>query len=298
MNNKHSNSSKARLVSRNKHRQSNITRKGSSHSPWHDPYHLLLTLDWHWFFGLIGLGYITINALFALLYVAGGDCIQNARPGHFWDTFFFSVQTMASIGYGAMYPRPECTYTNILVTIESLTGLMGLTVATGLMFARFSRPTAKVLFSRVAVIAPHNGVPTLMFRTANQRHNQILQAELQVSLVRNEVSLEGELMRRLYDLKLVRNQSPIFSLTWTVMHQIDESSPFYGATSESLAQMEAEIVVMLTGIDDTVSQAIHARYSYTAEELLWNQRFVDILVRKGDGGRAIDYTRFHDVREI
>ena len=298
MNNKHSNSSKARLVSRNKHRQSNITRKGSSHSPWHDPYHLLLTLDWHWFFGLIGLGYITINALFALLYVAGGDCIQNARPGHFWDTFFFSLQTMASIGYGAMYPRPECTYTNILVTIESLTGLMGLTVATGLMFARFSRPTAKVLFSRVAVIAPHNGVPTLMFRTANQRHNQILQAELQVSLVRNEVSLEGELMRRLYDLKLVRNQSPIFSLTWTVMHQIDESSPLYGATSESLAEMEAEIVVMLTGIDDTVSQAIHARYSYTAEELLWNQRFVDILVRKGDGGRAIDYTRFHDVREI
>jgi inward rectifier potassium channel len=298
MNNKHNTFAKARLVSRNKHRKSNITRKGSSHSLWHDPYHLLLTLDWPWFFGLIGLGYITTNAIFALLYLLGGDCIQNARPSYFWDTFFFSVQTMASIGYGAMYPRPECTYTNILVTIESLTGLMGLTVATGLMFARFSRPTAKVLFSRVALIAPYNGVPTLMFRTANQRHNQILQAELKVSLVRNEVSLEGDFMRRLYDLKLVRSQSSIFALTWTVMHQIDESSPLYGATSDSLAQMEAEIVVMLTGIDETVSQAIHARYSYMAEELLWNHRFVDILVRKGDGGRVIDYTRFHDVRRI
>lgn len=285
-------------MSRNKPRKLNITRKGSSHALWHDPYHLLLTLDWHWFYGVIGLGYITINAIFALLYLAGGDCIQNARNNYFWDTFFFSVQTMASIGYGAMYPRPECTYTNILVTIESLTGLMGLTVATGLMFARFSRPTAKLLFSRVAVITPHNGVPTLMFRTANKRHNQILQAELKVSLVWNEVSLEGEFMRRLYDLKLVRSQSSIFALTWTVMHQIEESSPLYGATSDSLAQTEAEIVVMLTGIDETVSQAIHARYSYRAEELLWNQRFVDILVRKGDRGVVIDYSRFHDVRRI
>ncbi len=285
-------------MSRNKPRKSNITRKGASHSLWQEPYHLLLTLDWHWFFGLIGLGYIITNAIFALLYLAGGDCIQNARNNYFWDTFFFSVQTMASIGYGAMYPRPECTYTNILVTIESLTGLMGLTVATGLMFARFSRPTAKVLFSQVAAIAPYNGVPTLMFRTANQRHNQILQAELKVSLVRNEVSLEGEFMRRLEDLKLVRSQSSIFALTWTVMHQIDESSPLYGATPDSLAEMEAEIVVMLTGIDDTVSQAIYARHSYIAEELLWNHRFVDILVRTGDRRLVIDYTRFHDVRRI
>ncbi|MCP2730293.1 ion channel [Limnofasciculus baicalensis] len=284
-------------MSQNKQIKSNIIRQGSSHSLWHDPYHLLLTIDWYWFLGLIGLAYIMTNALFALLYLAGGDCIQNARHGYFWDAFFFSVQTMASIGYGAMYPLRECTYTNILVTIESITGLMVLTVATGLMFARFSRPTAKVLFSRVAVISPYNGVPTLMFRTANQRHNQILQAELQVTLVRNQVTLEGEFMRRFYDLKLVRSQSLVFALTWTAMHQIDRGSPLYGATAESLAQMEAEIVIMLTGIDDTVSQAIHARYSYMAEELLWNHRFVDILVRKGDGGSVIDYTRFHDVRE-
>lgn len=280
------------------HKQLNIIRQGSSHSPWHDPYHLLLTLDWPWFVGLIGLIYIATNALFAILYLAGGDCIENARHGYFWDAFFFSVQTMASIGYGAMYPRLECPYTNALVTIESITGLMVLTIATGLMFARFSNPTAKVLFSKVAVIAPHNGVPTLIFRTANQRHNQIVSADLKVTLVRNEVNSEGEFMRRFSDLKLVRSQSPIFALSWTVMHQIDEHSPLYGATSESLAETETEIAIVLTGIDDTVSQPIHARHFYMADELLWNHRFVDILVRNADGGHAIDYTKFHDVTEI
>ncbi|HBB35839.1 MAG TPA: ATP-sensitive inward rectifier potassium channel 10 [Cyanobacteria bacterium UBA8803] len=287
-----------RMVNRDRNRRLDILRKGSSHSLWRDPYHLLLTLHWPWFFGLIGVGYIAANALFALLYLAGGDCIQNARPGYFWDTFFFSVQTMASIGYGAMYPRPECTYTNILVTIEALTGLMGLTIATGLMFARFSRPTARVLFSRVAVIAPHDGVPTLMFRTANERRNQILEAQLQVSLLRNEVTLEGEFMRRFYDLKLVRSQTPIFALTWTAMHQIDESSPLYGATPNSLSEEEAEIIVTLTGLDETVSQTIHARHSYVTEEILWHRRFVDLFVRKRDGRRIIDYTRFHDVKSV
>ncbi|HAG84558.1 MAG TPA: ATP-sensitive inward rectifier potassium channel 10 [Cyanobacteria bacterium UBA12227] len=282
----------------NQERRFQIIRKGSTHSHWHDPYHLLLTLDWPWFFGLIGVGYIIVNALFALLYLAAGDCIENARPGYFWDAFFFSVQTMASIGYGAMYPRLECTYTNILVTIEALTGLMGLTIATGLMFARFSRPTARVLFSRVAVIAPLNGIPTLMFRTANERHNQILEAQLGVSLVRNEVSLEGESIRRLYDLKLVRSQTRIFALTWTAMHQIDESSPLYGATPESLAEAETEIVITLTGLDETVSQTIHARHYYNLKEIVWNMRFVDILSRGRDGQRIIDYTHFHDVMPV
>lgn len=153
----------SRLVNRDKSKQFDIVRKGSSQRSWRDPYHLLITLDWPRFFALIAVGYMATNALFALLYLLEGDCIENARSGSWRDAFFFSVQTMASIGYGAMYPRPDCTYTNILVTIESLIGLMGLTTATGLMFARFSRPTARVLFSRVAVVAPYNGIPTLMF---------------------------------------------------------------------------------------------------------------------------------------
>ncbi len=258
---------------------------------WRDLYHLFLTISWPRFLTLIALFYIAANVLFALVYLAGGDCIENARPGSFVDTFFFSVQTMATIGYGAMYP--STLYANIIVTIEVLVGLLGFAMATGLMFAKFSRPTARVLFSRVAVIAPFNGMPTLMFRAANERRNQILEAQMQANLVRNEVTTEGQSMRRFYDLKLVRNRTPIFSITWTVMHTIDETSPLYGATADWLA--EAEIVITLTGLDETVSQTIHARHSFHAQKILWNMHFVDILSRTPDGRVSIDYDHFHDV---
>ncbi|HEY9301539.1 MAG TPA: ion channel [Phormidium sp.] len=279
------------VVSRD--RRIKILRKGSSHSHWRDPYHWLLTISWDKFVIVIIIVYTIANTIFALAYLAGGDCIANARPGSFADAFFFSVQTMASIGYGAMHPKTD--YANMVVAIEALVGLMGLAMGTGLMFARFSRPTAKVLFSKVAVIAPYNGKPTLMFRTANERHNQIFEAEMHVSLVRDEVSIEGYVMRRFYDLKLVRNQTPIFALTWTGMHIIDETSPLYGETSETLHHSNIEIIVILTGIDETVAQTIHTRHSFLAEEILWNQRFVDILVTMPDGKRLIDYTRFNDV---
>lgn len=263
------------------------------YSHWRDPYHLLLTMPWSWFLALVVLGYIIANALFAVAYLVGGDGIAKARPGNFFDAFFFSVQTMASIGYGEMYPRSD--YANVLVSIESLVGLMGLAMGTGLAFARFSQPTARVIFSRVAVIASYNGVPTLMFRTANKRHNQILEAQLRVSLARDEVTMEGHFMRRIYDLNLVRSQNPIFSLTWTAMHPIDKHSPLYGATPETLALVEASLIVTLTGIDATVSQAINARHTYISSEMLWNMRFVDILMPMSNGQRYIDYSRFHDV---
>lgn len=219
--------------------------------------------------------------------------MENARPGSFLDAFFFSVQTMASIGYGVMHPRT--TYAHTVVTIESFIGLLGLAITTGLVFARFSRPTARVLFSQVAVIIPHNGVPTLMFRAANKRGNQILEAQLQVSLLRDEISLEGEFMRRFYDLKLLRSRTSAFALSWTVMHPIDETSPLLGATTESLVEEETTITVSLTGLDETVSQTIHARHTYTAQDILWNMRFVDIVSWTPDGERYIDYTHFHDV---
>lgn len=271
----------------------NIVRKGTSYSYWGDPYHLLLTIPWPGFLGLFAGLYVAANAVYALIYLAGGNCIANAEPGSFADAFFFSVQTMASIGYGAMYPRTF--YANGVVTIEALMGLLTVAIVTGLAFARFSLPTARVLFSRVAIISPFNGVPTLMFRTANERHNLIVEAELQVALVSNEVTLEGQFMRREQDLKLVRNQTAIFALTWMVMHQIDEHSPLYGATAETLAETEAEIVVTLTGLDETVSQTIHARHSFIAGEILWNMWFVDTLSHTPDGRQSIDYTRFHDV---
>lgn len=274
----------------------NVEGQNKWYSYWRDPYHLLLTMPWSWFLGFVSLGYVVTNALFAIAYLIGGNGIENARSGNFFDAFFFSVQTMASIGYGAMYPKSD--YANAVVAIESLVGLLGLAMGSGLAFARFSRPTARVVFSRVAVVALYDGVPTLMFRVANKRRNQILEAQLRLSLVRDEINAEGQFMRRVYDLNLVRGQNPLFILTWTAMHPIDEYSPLCGATLEMLAAAETMLIVTLTGIDETVSQTIHDRHTYIASEILWNHRFVDIICRKPGGQRFVDYSHFHDVEPL
>ena len=276
--------------------QFKIMGMGVWHSYWRDPYHLLLTIPWTGFFLLICSSYLAINTLFAFAYWFGGNCIANAKAGSFIDVFFFSVQTLASIGYGVMYP--STLYANIIVTIEAMIGVMGVALMTGLAFARFSRPTARVIFSRVAVITQHEGMPTLMFRTANQRRNMILEAQMGVYLMRDDITLEGESMRKIYDLKLVRNQTPSFSLSWTVMHIIDESSPLYGMTSELLSQTHGLLVISMSGIDETVAQVVHARHNYSANEILWNYKFVDIIYHTPDGHRYFDYTHFHDVLPV
>ncbi|MEP0870890.1 ion channel [Trichocoleus desertorum AS-A10] len=273
--------------------QFHILGNGVWHSYWREPYHLLLTIPWTGFLALTVLCYVVTNAVFALLYLAQPASIANAKPGSFLDAFFFSVQTLASIGYGALYP--QTVYANILVTIEAMVSLVGIALLTGLAFARFSRPTARVSFSHVAVIGPYEGVPTFIFRAANQRRNQILEAQIRLYLMRDETSAEGHAMRRFYELKLLRSRTPSFTLSWTVLHPIDEYSPFYGATPESLAQMRASVVVSLSGIDETVSQVIHARHTYSAQEILWNYCFVDIFHETADGHRYIDYNHFHDV---
>jgi len=276
--------------------QFKIMGMGVWHSYWRDPYHLLLTIPWTGFLMLICGSYIFINTLFAVAYWLGGNCIANAKPGSFGDVFFFSVQTLASIGYGAMYPTTF--YANVIVTIEAMIGVMGVALMTGLAFARFSRPTARVIFSRVAVITQHEGMPTLMFRTANQRRNMILEAQMGVYLMRDDITLEGESMRKIYDLKLVRNQTPSFSLSWTVMHIIDESSPLYGMTAELLSQTHTLLMISVSGIDETVAQVLHARHSYGANQILWNYKFVDIIHNTPDGHRYFDYTHFHDVLPV
>jgi inward rectifier potassium channel len=275
---------------------SNIVQIGNPKNHWGDLYHLLLTLSWSRLIGLLGLSYIALNTLFALAFLAGGDGIVNAHPGSFGDAFFFSVQTMASIGYGAMYPHT--LYANLIVTIESMLGLFWLTMATGLMFARFSRPTARVIFSQAAVIAPYNGMPTLMFRAANQRSNQILEAEMHLSIIQNVVTAEGEFMRRFFDLKLERSRTSIFALTWTALHPIDPDSPLYGMTPQDLADSEAELLVTMTGTDGTFSQTIHARHSYIPSELFWDMRLADIITQTEDGRRAIDYRKFHEIEPL
>ncbi len=262
------------------------------YSYWREPYRLLLTIPWIGFLFLIDLSYVATNALFALIYLAGGDCIANARSGSFLDAFFFSVQTLASIGYGDMYPKT--VYANTVVTIEAMVGLVGIALLTGLAFARFARPTARVVFSRNAVVTPHEGLPTLMLRAANKRRNQILEAQLQVYLMRDEINAEGQFIRRFYDLPLVRSRTPSFTLTWTGMHTIDEHSPLYGETIESLMQRQASIVISLNGLDETVMQIIHARHTYAAQDILWNHRFTDIFHDTVDGHRYIDYSHFHE----
>lgn len=276
---------------------SDVVRLGDTHHPWRDPYHLLLRISWPGFIGLMGLVYLAINSSFAIAFLLGGPgAIANARPGSFADAFFFSVQTLASIGYGAMFP--QTLYAHTLVAVEAFIGLLFIAMITGMSFARFSLPTARIIFSNYAVVTGHNGIPTLMFRTANRRHNRILEAQLWATLVRDETTAEGEFFRRFYDLSLARSHTPLFGLSWTAMHPIDPSSPLYGETPQSLAQANAEIIVILTGIDETLSQTIHARHSFVAPEILWNHRFHDILSRTADGRRAIDFGRFHQVDPV
>ena len=274
----------------------NVVGLGVWHSYWRDPYHLLLTVPWIGFMGIISFFYLITNTLFALLYMLQPDGVTNMRPGSFSDAFFFSVQTLATIGYGVM--APKSFYANTIVTIEAMAGLVGVALMTGLAFARFSRPTARVLFSQAAVILPYDGVPTLMFRTANQRRNQILEAQMQVYFMRDEVSAEGHSMRRFYDLRLLRRQTPSFTLSWTLMHPIDQDSPLYGMTPERLMQGNMTIVASINGIDETVSQPIHARHIYGPRDIFWNHRLVDIFHDTGDGNRYMDYDSFHDTQPI
>lgn len=258
---------------------------------WQEPYYLLLTIPWWGFFVLAITSYVVVNAIFAIGYLLGGDCIANADSSSFSDAFFFSVQTITSIGYGAMYPTT--TYANILVTMEAFVGTVAIAMVTGLAFTKFSQPTAKVMFSKVAIISNHNGIPTLMLRAANKRLNQIVEAEIRLYLMRDEVSAEGNFMRRFYLLKLLRNQTPRFALSWTVMHPIDSDSPLWGATADSLAKTRATIVASFTGIDETVSQALHAPYQYGANDILWQHRFADIIHPTPEGNFYIDYSNFH-----
>ncbi len=241
------------------------------------------------------VSFLATNALFGAAYAVLGG-VDNMRPGSFVDGFFFSVETMGTIGYGEMTPRS--TSAHLLVTAEAMLSMLGLAVVTGLVFAKFSRPRARVVFSDVAVVAPRNGVPTLMFRVANERANHIAEAQLRVTLMAPEVTKEGDRLRRMVDLPLMRNQSSAFILTWTAMHPLNAHSPLYGMTLEQLAEQQVEILVSFTGFDATLSQTIHARHSYVAEEIRWNARFVDVLRLLPDGTRQVDYTKFHDTEAL
>lgn len=263
---------------------------------WRDPYHLILMLPWQLFFLLLVLGYFAVNGIFALAYLAQPGGLENATTGSFWDAFFFSVQTLGSIGYGAMYPTTF--YTNSLVAVEAMVSIISIAMITGLAFARFSRSDARVVFSQVAVVEQYNGIPTLIFRSANRRRNQILEATMKVYLIQDEVSQEGQRMRHFYDLELVRKETPRFVMGWTVMHVIDQNSPLHGATMESLIRQRSNILVSLGGLDETIMQPLHARYTYATEDIHWNHRFVDMIYDGRDGDRYIDYRYFDAIEPV
>ena len=261
-----------------------------------DLYHFFMLAPWRQVLLAIALVYLGLNSIFACVYLADAGGIVGARPGSFADAFFFSVQTFSTIGYGVMAPRT--LFASGVVTLEAFVGLLTVAMATGVMFSKFSRPTARVLFSDSMVVATRAGQPTLMVRMANERSNDILEASFRVTVLLPEVSPEGETMRRLYDLKLVRNDTPIFGITFTALHVIDTTSPLAGRTAESLEREQARFIVTLTGLDGTTGQTIHARHMYEASQVIHNARFVDVLSGAPDGRLLIDYTKFHDVERI
>lgn len=256
-------------------------------------YHISLILKWPYFFGAVGALFLVLNTLFACLYMLGEAPIANQYPAGFWGAFFFSVETLATVGYGDMHPAS--IYAHVIATLEIFAGMTSIAVVTGLIFARFSRPRAMIMFARHPVVLPMDGQQTLMIRAANARQNVILEASARLRVIRTEVTREGNTMRRLHDLKLIRDQQPMFMLGWNLMHVIDESSPLWGATSESLLEQEAGFILTLHGVDETTAQPLQARETYSSDKIRWQARYRDLLRVDSDGMTHMDFAHFHEV---
>ena len=260
---------------------------------WRYPNHLMLAVPWPVFFGLIAAGFLLLNLLFSLLYWIDPHGIAGVAGAttSFAEAFFFSVQTLGSIGYGALHPAS--LFTNLIVTVESLLGLIVIALMTGMAFSRFSRSTARILFSEAVTVHDYDGVPTLMFRVANERRKTILEARIQAYLAIDERTSEGHRMRRLQPLTLSRERSPLFLLTWTVMHPIDQHSPLHGRIPRELAASGADIVVSFSGIDETLERPIHAHHSYPISRVLFGQGFVDMMQEEDGEGQSFDIANFN-----
>ena len=274
----------------------NMVRVGQQRAYLGDLYATLLSARWRALFVLYVVSFVLVNGAFALAYWLHGDCIEGARTGSFDEAFFFSVQTICTIGFGVLSPKG--TFGNVLVTLEAMTGLVGLALGTGLVFAKFSRPSARVLFSRVMVVHTRNGKPCLVFRIANGRGNSVIEASVRVTVLIEEETREGERLRTLKDLALMRATSPVFTMSWVVMHVIDEASSLFGVGARALAMEDARFIVSFTGIDATFSQTVHASYVYFADDVRFDHRFVDVVSRLPDGRTKLDLRRFHDTEPV
>lgn len=269
-------------------RSQNLVSGGTG--PFTDLYHFLVGSSWPALLMLVMGAFTTVNALFGLAYWLDGG-VQGSRSDNYPDMFFFSVQTMSTIGYGVLHPTTVLA--NALVSIEALMGLVSLAMMTGLVFAKFSLPSARVRFSRYAVISRRDGMVSLMFRMANLRQSHIVEARIHLTFARVETTAEGERLRRVYDLRLLRENQPLFALTFTAVHPLTEGSPLVGATIESLRESKAVVIVSLTGLEETFSQTVNARHSYAADDILWGKRLADITTFEKGG--IVDYSRFDEV---
>jgi inward rectifier potassium channel len=269
-----------------------VTIVGVQRRIFRDAYHALLKLGWGYTLLLIAVVYLAINALFALGYYVLGGVEGAADETSYLHMFYFSVQTMGTIGYGEMHPHGHAA--NVLVVAESVVSLIITALSTGLLFAKFSLSAARVVFTREVTIAPWDGIPTLGFRVGNDRSNAIADAHVRVAIVKTEVTQEGVKFYRMYDLKLTRDRSPAMTRSWTVQHRIEPDSPVYGLGPDDFAKHEIEVIATIVGTDDTSLQPVHARYRWEAPAVKWGARHRDILTENPDGSILVDLSKFHE----
>jgi inward rectifier potassium channel len=261
-----------------------------------DTYHLILTLSWPGFAGLLFGIYLLINLIFAALYMLRANDIAEMSPGSFSDAFFFSVETLATVGYGHMYP--ESIYGHLIATLEIMVGMFGLAVITGLIFVRFSRPTARIHFSKVAVIALFDRVPNLMIRVANLRHQAMVEPDFRMIMLRNAITAEGDDVRRFRSLKLEFDHLIAFPAVITVRHRIDEESPLFGLTPEDFRQQDIRIIVSIVGVDTVIVAPVQSFGDYNYDQIEWNRHFVEIYDQNEEGQWTVDYARIDETEEI
>jgi inward rectifier potassium channel len=248
------------------------------------------------FIAALAAAFVGLNFLFALLYDLGHAAIANAHPGNLADVFFFSVETITTLGYGEMYP--QTTYGHLVSTTESFTGLVLLAIMAGLVFARISRPRARLVFARYAVVAPHNGVPTLMFRMANARSTFISEAAAKTWMIGPSVSQEGRRFVSFQPMRLIKSENPTLALSWILFHPINADSPLFGMSEETLLASEINFVVSIVGFDETSGQSVHARDVIAAQDILFGREYEDIVWLDGDGLRHIDYAKIDSTRPV
>ena len=274
----------------------NLLKVGVSRFDWRDPYHIAVTLSWRAFVAAAAGIILTLNTLFAGLYLAVPGAVQNLHPGDVFMAFFFSLETMSTVGYGEM--APNGIYGHAVAGAEIIVGMAFTAVMTGLIFIRFSKPRARFLFADHLVITQHNGRPTLMLRMANGRFNPMTSARAAFGLVLREVTEEGRPFQGVHDLKLVRATVPIFPLTWTIMHVIDASSPLHGMTAERLEAMEARFYIALEGRDTGLQAVVQDMRTYSHIEIAHGMRYADMITHSGEGQTTADLARLSELEPV